>query len=587
MLVGIVLLPLVASFAVYDCSKSDPSAIYQLARQDTCATRFPITTLEKKTRGTLLQVPQFYTIPGSVVSVSAKTDSVYCTYTRLRTKLMKPDNYLDFEPVAVSSVNMRNWLSTGVVRLNTHVSTFISGKPIIFLQSDKIDSQGYCKTWQETVSVMVFKVVIHKTEIQVTTDYQGKPTGHGVFGEEIFTDSTPGEGKLADHSTVMWDPKDYLDCPWEKVYSGAFTLATDSEVTQVALFESLTAGVVLKDQVTICKAEVYETSEPRLYVSMQHFVNAPSISAKSQASWSALIRTSILHSATKVKIELDTVSKTVEMNQCLLEQKIQRETIYSAETSPELVGFRLTGQQGVAVVVAGGAIQVVKCHAEEAKLDPQPVCYNKVPVRLTASNESVFMDPVTRVVSPSASSLPCTDIQVPYFEIRGGWYRLIPYKTTTPAPRILPSDLVQLHNQTFSAVIGLYPNEVLNQAEQRWMYKNARDAALNTLIKVVDGGLGYKGDNHNELVTQDMVEATQTSIQSLTSTSWFTNLGIYIWLTVLTSLVAVVVVKVFCTGSRTGSGGSPPVIVNQSSGGSLVSERRHLTRGEVMDHSAC
>lgn len=536
-------LPIISGFTVYDCTTPSTQGTYQLLTLDDCLNKFPITNKETVVSGTLLQMPSVTKIQGTLFEITEVMEKSYCTYYRLRTKLIIPTNYEAYTPSLFPVSIINTWLTTGVITLSKVSIPIAYDTQLTVTDTDQVDSEGYCKSYKVKIAFTSYRIKIRRVPIQLLLTAEGAPDRMVAFSERVTGSPESGLGRLATGAYLKWDPKDIPNCPWESVFSGSYKIAAGPDEAEISLFPSLSAGLVLHKKIHMCNHEVYTTSHHQLYVSRGHVITAPALNTDTSVSWSALIRTAVQYQASVQQTSHSNLTRSIQINQCILEQKMHRETLFSAATSPELVGYRLSGQLGSAIVVAGGAIQVLKCKENNARLHLMTKCYSLVPIQLIPSNETKFMDPVTRVIKSTASKIPCDDLQVPYFEMRGIWYRLMPHQTSSPAPPALPSDMKEFVVHNLGEVKGLYPEETLYREETRWAYQEARDKALNGLIHWSDPAIGdpqYTPHGSTSKFTNSLAESDWSEFHQY---HWAATTVGWIWLIALSAVLGWVVLR--------------------------------------------
>ena len=276
-------------------------------------------------------------------------------------------------------------------------------------------------------------------DVEVGVD--GRTLSVKIFGERVLEKSTKGDGYLRDGTFISWDPETLRRCPWEKIYSGVYDEYKTSINKTLAVFTELGITVQVAGKRRVCGVLVSESSDSQIFISLEEhpvdFENNP----LQYGSWTTLILSASQFVETKNNLLLNNISSTISFNQCILEQKIQRDIVFGAKTDPEMVAYRLSGKKGFVINIAGIALQVQRCEIVEARLRAEEKCNLDITVPILGTNKTSYMDPVTHVMRETTSQLPCDDTQNPYFQIREQWYRLTPSLQIIPDPPRLPSDL--------------------------------------------------------------------------------------------------------------------------------------------------
>lgn len=520
---------------MYDCSAPSSQGLYRLLDRDTCRGKFPATHTEELTRGTLLQIPRYIEIDAISAEITSLYRDVYCSYNRYPSPLELLRNYHSFQPVSVGLAEVEGMITKEVVALGGMTTPLIFNQELLLADSSAFDNEGFCRSYSHQASTRVYRAIFRKTKLKVLLLPRGAVDGYVVYSERVSHVAAASRGKLADGTMIFWEPQDIPRCPWESIYSGTYTIASGPNNTRVGLFESITAGLILKNRIHLCNIEVSATTDPQLYVSVGHSVEAPGLSGDTPGSWSSLISSALQYQMTNSHIQLANLTSTISINQCILEQKIFRDIVYSAITSPEIVGFRITGELGSSVVVAGSALNVKKCIPVEAMIREMDHCNDRIPIQLVQSNTSVFMDPVTRVIRKTASRMPCSDPQNPFFELRGAWYKMNPHMDLNPTPQEMPTQLEHFARLVSEEYRGIYPSETVRTMSDRWMYKDSKEETMNVLLNLGNPVIGDSGSSlwdTNERLTR---APTMDSYYPVPSVTYYMFSLLVLWLVTLTA----------------------------------------------------
>lgn len=484
------LFPMCLGFISYDCSNPVSKSLYQLMSKPDCRMPFDAASPRSVMTGSLLQLPKYYSIPVNILEVERKKEKIYCTYYRLKTKRIKSEEFLGYSPARIPLQTMRSWVTDTTAQLSHKTVPFSLGSEITTLDTQEVDSEGFCTRYSVGIEYYIYRIKYYSAVGQVFLDAEGFPEKITIDGDKVEGSLDSTSGVLSDGSGVFWSRIHKSRCSMQLVHSGNMTRVTAGNGVVSVMIPNLGVGLKLGRSLSMCHHNMFSTNDDRLFITLESIPDVEPLNAQSWGSWSILIKASVQYSlSTGALTDMEIASK-VALNQCLLEQMIQREVLYGARTSPELVGFRLTGERGSAMAVAGGLVQHVACSPVEVLFDSLPDCYDKVPVILIESNSSMFMDPVTHVLSATSSKMNCDDHQVPYFEVRGVWYRMIPHRTQIPTPQALPSSLEAMPNITLAEARGIYPSEVVESLESRWAYRSAREEAINGLMHLADKSIG-------------------------------------------------------------------------------------------------
>ena len=482
----------VQSFPVYDCSKPRTLGIYKLETISTCDTLLDSHTVKEEKTGTLLQMPTYYRRKAYSLSTLALKQHIYCTYFRNVIKSITTQNYIDFTPIKLTRTQARSAVSDKVISLGAAQRNLVPGFDQTLIDSADIDEKGFCKSYSTTIEVWVYRIRLSEVEMDVEVGVDGRTLSVNVFGERVLEKSTKGDGYLRDGTFISWDPETLRRCPWEKIYSGVYDEYKTSINKTLAVFTDLGITVQVAGKKRVCGVLVSESSDSQIFISLEEHPVDFETNPLQYGSWTTLILSASQFVETKNNLLLNNISSTISFNQCILEQKIQRDIVFGAKTEPEMVAYRLSGKKGFVINIAGITLQVQRCDIVEARLRAEEKCNLDIPVTILASNKTSYMDPVTHVMRETTSQLPCDDTQNPYFQIRNQWYRLTPSLQIIPDPPPLPSDLRKVIEAQPTVIKGLYPEELTRRMDSGWYFSNRRRNAHNRILNMIDPTIGHE-----------------------------------------------------------------------------------------------
>lgn len=562
-----------SAFVGFDCSQPVPKSLYRLTSDPDCSKKASFRTKNQQVEGALVQMPQYVTVKVKILEILNKIEVPYCTYYNLRTKRIKGSEYRGFTPAKFTLATLSAWKDARKVQFSYSSVTLQLGATKTVVDSNEITKEGFCKGYSKFIKYPIYQVRYYAAEGQVILDRKGRPSHILVDGERVSGDIGDHQGLLSDGSAVFWHHVEYSKCRLELIHGGNLTQIQTTQGQVTVLIPEISVGLVLEQQTNICSLDMWRTNDERLFVIQGRAPVLPPLTAKSWGSWSILIKAAVQFSLSTTAAKFMDLSSQITLNQCILEQMIQREVIYGASSSPEFVGYRLTGTRGSALAVAGGLIQHLECTGVEVLFDQKDSCFNKIPIIDTRNNQSKFMDPVTHVMSNTASKMQCSDPQVPYFEIRGVWYRMIPHRTQIPNPPSLPSNLQSLSNVTLPIMSGMYPEEMIDNMNTNWMHRPSREKALNQLISLASDSIGDDSFEPSQPF-QQLIETTATS-------TWYNHsLALISWVILLTLWIgSLTIVQVWSFCLKQESLHSSPVVVNQIDAGE--SKRTPLSTREL------
>ena len=260
----------------------------------------------------------------------------------------------------------------------------------------------------------------------------------------------------------------------------------------LAVFTELGITVQVAGKRRVCGVLVSESSDSQIFISLEEHPVDFETNPLQYGSWTTLILSASQFLETKNNLLLNNIRATISFNQCILEQKIQRDIVFGAKTEPEMVAYRQSGKKGFVINIAGIALQVQRCDIVESRLRAEEKCSLDIPVTILGTNKTSYMDPVTHVMRETTSQLPCDDTQNPYFQVRDQWYRLTPSLQIIPDPPRLPSDLRKVIEAQPTVIKGLYPEQLTRRMDSGWYFSNRRRNAHNKIFNMIDPTIGHQ-----------------------------------------------------------------------------------------------
>lgn len=462
-------------FTGYDCTKYSSSNIYSAIDPPSCIPSTNFWKIDTVTNMTLLQIPLEKRVPVLILQGRQKIQSFYCTYYRHSVPLLYSGNFLDMDIVKVTP-------QTGQQLLHSHFHQEpFHGKPVELNQwlaysiSSDVDEKGFCKHYSSSGTFTTIAYQLSAAEMTIQYTIQGKPQVMAVWGEEVVDQIDIHHYYLRDGSLIIVNTSMAHDCQLELVYNGPVDLLrTQSNQTFVSI-ESISTGLVLGEKQTVCDLVVTSTSASSLFVTTDTVPVSLMSTKLSSIHWSTYIQSIVQYEALHLTRHMSSTNHVITSNLCELEKMAYNSLLIGAKTDPDATAIRLIGRPGWSVRVAGAATLIYKCVPVQLKIVPQYNCTTRVPVQMINSSQIVFMDPSTYTLHLNTTTISCSDPLNPFFKIRNTWYKLTPDLHQVPTPLVLPSRLELLNQTAIPIITGLYPHELLLEAEQQHWYQESID----------------------------------------------------------------------------------------------------------------
>lgn len=298
---------------------------------------------------------------------------------------------------------------------------------------------------------------------------------------------------------IFWEPLASHRCPergFRTVYSGPVDVVTRPTAAGNASvqFAVVTAArhlfaLRLLSPTQICGSVVSQTEHPNLFVffgSTSPFEPAD----HTHVDLVAYVNSKFLYSEIRLADRSTNISSDAVYRRCLLERSTLRHQLRLARDQPELISqiFQKPGVVGRAV---GEVLYLARCAALPLLLRRTDTCYDGLPAT-DPNNATVFVQPITHIILPSAEPVPCDGPFTPQFEIGGTWFRFTPDPVRVPPPnRIKPESpsTVQFEVLEQIGIAGLYSSEDVARFSQLLVSPSIRSAVTNSISRAATGDL--------------------------------------------------------------------------------------------------
>lgn len=172
---------------------------------------------------------------------------------------------------------------------------------------------------------------------------------------------------------------------------------------------------------------------------------------------------------------------------CQLQRQQLLQKLQLARDQPELISH-IFDQPGIIGRAVGELLYVADCPRTSVTLRRTDRCYDAVPV-LNDRNESLFLTPITRIITCTAEPVPCDGPAGPAFNFGDGWVQLTPSPRRLTNPTTLQPDDDRVHFQALDAIstAGLYSREEMEEFGRLLTFPAYRAAVSNTIARAASG----------------------------------------------------------------------------------------------------
>jgi hypothetical protein len=383
------------------------------------------------------------------------------------------------------------------------------GEETVIETTNKIDEEGFCKTYSEWITVQYCKASIQLEDLEITRTTTGEvSTYHGASGDRIHEEH-PGIGASALGIGYVWDKQRVEAHPWRTLYTGNVTYIKAQGNTIGVTAPEMKVGVRLQEKKVVGGLHVWETSDPFLYVLEDKITSYPPPIQEESNILVGVIRSSVDFLSLHSGMEISKLAEVGLTNICRLEQSMRVEAMYSSKESPDELGFRVMGTRGFRAVVAGEALVVSVCTPVPVQLHPQAKCYLDVPVTRNETGNLEFMDPITRALKRLSPEIHCDDDSVPLIKVGAMWVRFGPGLEENSVHESLSVASLYSFRASIPGSGLVYNHDTILAEEQRVPYTTRISEASVKAAGMMDLTLGT---NPTRTAFETVVDDTETAI---------------------------------------------------------------------------
>lgn len=252
-----------------------------------------------------------------------------------------------------------------------------------------------------------------------------------------------------------------------------------------------------------CGRTLYTTDYRNIMVLIQSTMN-PKIQAQSS---NTLHLNPILYTNAKLSYlqyktitDIRAIYNDVIFQMCTLERKVMENTINILRISPNNVTplFSSLGR-GQIITIRGEAAYITNCPVQAVTLRSSSICYNGLPV--VYNNQSMFLTPISRIIVPNVTEVPCTAIDPPLYKVGAGWIAVAPNYVKSSSPAELHPQVSLNMNPSFIhnfAQGGIYSESDIDDYYKSLTHGNSREADIDHIVTSIVKG---KPMNYNIMTT--------------------------------------------------------------------------------------
>jgi hypothetical protein len=331
-----------------------------------------------------------------------------------------------------------------------------------------------------------------------------------------------------DQGEVVWDIIDDSPCNTKRysvLYEGQASQIQRTNIntvngveTTIIVEEGDTAfALKLRNPTMLCYQKVYATEHPKLFVAFRHngdFILTRSKDKHTDVDMFAYLNSKFIYVERHIRVQIEQMYLDIIRQECENERKSLQLMITHAMKNPVDFAYDYYDGPGYTAIVKGEVIYLITCQPTPVILRETTKCYNSLPI--TVNNESMFLTPRTRIITPIGEEVECISTLPSGFYILGRWYFSHPKLIHQEAPdEIKPNTkLVWHYNDAHElARSGIYSDSELEKLRKQLLAPITRDAITSVISQVLDGSsITPTNLNFHKLIDQASLEVIASDI---------------------------------------------------------------------------
>jgi len=507
------------AFTVFDCQHTQTIKTYARLYQQTCSDSLKPSDRISRTEATVLQVPFSYKIPAKTLTVAVKTESFYCSYWRNNIQKIKSQNYVGFENRILPAAVGKHAIATRTLQLkNTEVELTLGTKRTV-IDSQSVDQNHFCINYQTHFEIDIYEISYNTAEVTVELDHRGAVTRYKLFDDTISIEDLES-GYLRDGTFIKFDDRDIRDCPLDILHSGVMTRYknTQSESGSEYIVDTESGfGFQTRSNIILCGFSMTATNDKRVYILPGvHPISNNTFYTPTDVSWRSFILSTSQFISVQSTQNINTLKNALQKQDCILDATVKSILLNSADLHPTNVAYEITGERGMTITLAGAAFHILKCTEREAILRQQANCTTDIPILLTETNTSAFMDADTHTIRFSSTAINCHDMANPIFQIRDVWYQMSPNLHSVESLYGFRSGTITTPDFNTTTIEGLYDSELTDRNEPSNILSEIRHKLRSTTHIAVD--------DSQDIINRDVTRKTVVTNKTVPYPSFFFSL---------------------------------------------------------------
>ena len=296
--------------------------------------------------------------------------------------------------------------------------------------------------------------------------------------------------------------------------------------------EETTFAVKIMNEYIRCGQVLYTTEHPGISIAFhddEKYYFRKKGASHLNAEILTFFQSKMQYMEVRNRMDLTTLHLHSLKRRCEIERQALAQKLALLRTFPEAAGQVLhSGARGVQATVRGESLVVVICpRVKVAFRNTNGTCYNGIPIKY--QNQSMFLTPVSHVLTPHAEEVPCSRLAPNLFQIADGWVALTPQPVQiVDEPTILrPAPDISLNFQKMKHIAGkgIFSLQDMRALQKSMLFSSER-SAVNSYVanRILGNAPKTSFDSINIFSASDLEKIADTTINKIWG--WLSSFGL-------------------------------------------------------------
>jgi len=316
--------------------------------------------------------------------------------------------------------------------------------------------------------------------------------------------------------------------------------------------DDTTFSVKLMDAFLRCGRRIYSTEHPFIYVTYgdtEPFFFQKKANGAVNADIFTFFQSKLQFMEARSRSDIQSLHMHGIRKRCELERGILANKLATLRMSPDAAGTLLfAAARGIHSVVRGESLYSMECRLTSVQLRATRSCFNAIPV--TYKNQSMFLAPLTHILTQHAEETPCSRAAPNLFELAPGyWLALTPDPVDVKSnPKVLrPTPDLELSFREIRHVAnrGIFSQDDMRELEKSMLFPIQRTAVTSYVAnRILGNSPNDQFDPLNVFGPKEMARIADTTLRRVYG--WLSDFGV-LSSGVIGIIFCIQLVKYFCS----------------------------------------